>query len=182
MVARSHPQNKETTQYCRSIAKPMSHNQNRISGDEKPKKCTNPNKILEECRWKNQSMSCFFERRAGNPSAIIRQRSIVHAIAGRSESNNAVVSLTESQTKTRYDKDPLERKLQGGCVSTMQSGKRLAAECRVETTHRKPRKQEEQGCMGIAAIVVNEDDKTTTNKKSQESGTSSVQAERQLRA
>ena len=76
-------------------------------------------KILADCRWK-KSMSCFFGRRAGNPSAITRKRSIVHAIAGRAESNNAVVSLTESQTKTRYDKDPLERKLQGGSVSTMQ--------------------------------------------------------------
>ena len=82
-------------------------------------------------------MSCFFGRRAGNPSAIIRKRSIVHAIAGRAESNNAVVSLTESQTKTRYDKDPFERKLQGDCVGTMQPRKRLAAECRVETTHLK---------------------------------------------
>ena len=69
----------------RSIAKPKCQNKSRKSGDEKPKKWTNPHKILAECRWKKHSMSCFFGRRAGTPSAIIRKRPIVNAAAGIAE-------------------------------------------------------------------------------------------------
>ena len=45
-------------------------------------KWTNPHKKLAESRWKKQSMSCFFGRRAGKPNAIIRKRPIVNAVAG----------------------------------------------------------------------------------------------------
>ena len=85
---------------------------------------------MAEYRRKKQSMLCFCGRRAGKPSAIARKRSIVNAIAGLTDANNAVASLTKCQTKTRYDIDPLERKLQEGCVDTMHPRKRLAAECR----------------------------------------------------
>ena len=59
----------------------------------------------------------------------------------------------------------------------MQPRKSLAAECRIETTHLKPSKQEEQGCMGIAEIVVNEGETHThththTNKKQSRIGDS----------
>ena len=62
---------------------------------------TNPHKELAECRRKKQSMSCFFGRRAGNPSAIIRKRSIVHAIAGSVE-----VQQCRGQPHRKSDKDP----------------------------------------------------------------------------
>ena len=107
-------------------------------------------------------MSCFFGRRAGKPSAIIRKRPIVYAVAGIAEASNAMVSLTESQTKTRNDKDPLEHKLRRGCVGTKQPRKRLAAECREETTHLKLVSKRSQDAW-VMQIVVNEGEKIHTH-------------------
>ena len=51
------------------------------------------------------------------------------------------------------DKDPLERKLRGGCVGTMSPENRLAAKGRVEARHPKQKMQEEPGNKGSAAVV-----------------------------
>ena len=92
-----------------------------------------------------------------------------------------MVSLTESQTRTRNDKDPLEHKLQGGCVVTMQPRKHLAAECREETTHLKQVSKRSPDAW-VMLIVVNEGEKYThTLKINQESRTTSEQAVQQLR-
>ena len=77
--------------------KTKGQNQSQISGDEKPKKLTSPNRRLAECRWKKQSMSCFFGRRAGKPNAIIRKRPIENAVAGEVEANKTVVKKNGPQ-------------------------------------------------------------------------------------
>ena len=78
------------------------------------------------------------------------------------KADNAVDGLTEAQTKTRNDKDPLEHKLRRGCVGTTQPRKRLAAECREETTHLKQVSKRSPDAW-VMLIVVNEGENTHTH-------------------
>ena len=84
-------------------------------------------------------------------------------------------------TKTRNDKDPLERKIQEGCVITRHPRKRLAAKCREETTHLKLGSERSQDTWVVLNEVI-EGEKTHLEKRSQESGATSAQVEQQQRA
>ena len=65
----------------------------RMEGSTKSSRSNGPtHKKLAESRWKKQSMSCYFGRRAGKPNANIRKRPIESAEAGKAETNRAVVT------------------------------------------------------------------------------------------
>ena len=114
---------------------------------------TNPHKELAECRRKKQSKSCFFGRRAGTT-----QRKNKKALHRKRNSRQSRRSTMPWSNKTRNDKDPFERKLPGGCVVTRWLRKRLAAECRGETTHLKLESERSQDAW-VMLIVVNEAEK-----------------------
>ena len=82
---------------------------------------TNPHKKRAECRRKKQSASCFFGRRAGNPSAKVTKRPIEHAVADKAENSNAEGRSPVWEHSPAQDIDPLERELLEGRVNTVQT-------------------------------------------------------------